>query len=796
MKRNILLNQFVASGAKSLKSIKHLSAMTFVKRGLPLVNHILRMLVTMGVKVNTSWVKVIITFLSHCNRLRKNAGMRMLVIYLKAASVSLQQASGGMRLRDMGPLGTRFARTGSGIPSVIPVLHRVQIRRGNPTYIQFWLTLFNLYRILEIPVKAKLNTITSPSTMDPNQVLPALGRFIPMFVYQLATIIGFRTPLMKSLLTSDKGPLWLMKTLRAVPFLISKSAPSVRPMTADDDSPVSTSPASLIYSAKAWMNNPGLYQYLTYWCQMTGNTYLLNRIESWSKLPKANIYAKGTPHLGKLGFKEEAAGKLRVFAMCDPYTQWLFKPLWDALVDLLQRIPQDGTKDQMAPIHSLLKRRPKGPFFSYDLSAATDRLPVIIQAQLLGYFIGAHAANIWKILLIGRPYFVPINSYKGVPSGELIHYEAGQPMGALTSWGMLAFTHHLMVQWSAYRVDPTNYHWFSDYAVLGDDIVIADKAVAESYVETCNLLGVEIGLAKSLLSPKGKSLEFAKRTFVNSTDVSPVPFKEYWVAVQMINAGLEFASKYKLSAAQFLKIHGSGWRVLSQHLKPFTKMGKVWRNLLLAYISPKGVVPRPLLNYFLSKSIGKVANVRDDIKLSILYSYLKDLISDLQKQVDENLPIWDQVRKLVTVTKYYGKYSSPTAPPIVLYDDIIFDDSKPVGPQKDLIGHITEEINSTVYRTAFMDVPGDVRDIRNDLSEIVSSSEISLDDIQNLLVRIESLFDKLENLPLGVTALSVRKEAVQVRIREFSLVSSWVTQHKLVKPNRRIFAVPHNSLNS
>jgi hypothetical protein len=31
--------------------------------------------------------------------------------------------------------------------------------------------------------------------------------------------------------------------------------------------------------------------------------------------------------LGRLGFKEEAAGKVRVFAMVDIFTQWIFRPL-------------------------------------------------------------------------------------------------------------------------------------------------------------------------------------------------------------------------------------------------------------------------------------------------------------------------------------------------------------------------------------------------------------------------------------------------------------------------------------
>jgi len=44
---------------------------------------------------------------------------------------------------------------------------------------------------------------------------------------------------------------------------------------------------------------------------------------------------------------------------------------------------------------------------------------------------------------------------------------------------MLALSHHIIVQVAAIRVGK---HRFSAYALLGDDIVIADEAVAESYL--------------------------------------------------------------------------------------------------------------------------------------------------------------------------------------------------------------------------------------------------------------------------------------------------------------------------
>jgi len=49
------------------------------------------------------------------------------------------------------------------------------------------------------------------------------------------------------------------------------------------------------------------------------------------------------PVLGKLHEKVEAAGKVRVFAITDGWTQSLLSGLHDAIFEVLKFIPQDGT---------------------------------------------------------------------------------------------------------------------------------------------------------------------------------------------------------------------------------------------------------------------------------------------------------------------------------------------------------------------------------------------------------------------------------------------------------------------
>lgn len=135
--------------------------------------------------------------------------------------------------------------------------------------------------------------------------------------------------------------------------------------------------------------------------------------------------------LGKLGFKEEAAGKLRVFAMVDPFTQWVLYPLHKYIFSILRKIAMDGTYNQLKPVKRLIRFKCKR-LYSLDLSAATDRLPISIQSRLLNRLVPEVPGfgDKWASLLVGRgyKYTLPFSREKG-----MVHYSVGQPMGALSS---------------------------------------------------------------------------------------------------------------------------------------------------------------------------------------------------------------------------------------------------------------------------------------------------------------------------------------------------------------------------
>lgn len=70
----------------------------------------------------------------------------------------------------------------------------------------------------------------------------------------------------------------------------------------------------------------------------------------------------------------------------------------------------------------------------------------------------------------------------------------------------MALTHHVIVQVASLRA---GFDQFWDYALLGDDVVIANTAVAEEYKKILQDLDMPISLSKTHNS---KDLyEFAKR---------------------------------------------------------------------------------------------------------------------------------------------------------------------------------------------------------------------------------------------------------------------------------------------
>lgn len=92
-------------------------------------------------------------------------------------------------------------------------------------------------------------------------------------------------------------------------------------------------------------------------------------------------------------------------------------------MDNLRRIKSDCTFNQ----ESFYSKLPSsGPYYCFDLHAATDRMPLLLQVKVLSAIIGEEKAEAWARVLTQYGF-----EARGL--SDLVYYKAGQPMGAYSS---------------------------------------------------------------------------------------------------------------------------------------------------------------------------------------------------------------------------------------------------------------------------------------------------------------------------------------------------------------------------
>lgn len=407
----------------------------------------------------------------------RKSGKKFLVLYLKEAIAHVvAYLNHAARAPKAHSVGVRLSR--AGLPTIIPgpLRHSIMqfrllggLKDGLVT--RAVLTVLSFYRVLNFKALPNLATITAPfDGVSPwfNQV--ELDKVITLF---------------------EKA------RLGSLTWSISESAGP-------------NGPRATWFSGAdclAFLRNPKQWVIWLAFASVSGNYgaviwFLLIQLLSLPGICLMLLFNLKFPsRLGRLSaLNKDGAGKRRIVAITDFWTQLVLRPYHDALFLILKRIPQDGTFHQWKPIEDWVipRLRLGSPAYSFDLTAATDRLPILFQMQVFGLLFGRFRALLWKELLNRDWWF----------QGKPIKYAVGQPIGAYSSWAMLAFSHHVIVQLAALRAGWST--WFPFYAVLGDDLVIADRDVATQYLSIMRHLGVPINIHKSIVSESG-FIEFAKR---------------------------------------------------------------------------------------------------------------------------------------------------------------------------------------------------------------------------------------------------------------------------------------------
>lgn len=254
--------------------------------------------------------------------------------------------------------------------------------------------------------------------------------------------------------------------------------------------------------------------------------------------------------VGKIGFIQEPGCKLRAVANPARVLQAALKPLGDTLLRVLTTIPEDYTHNQLDGLEKVRRWSEEGLAVScFDLSDATSTFPLSVTMKMLRHNLG----DSWKNQL---DLFETVSqSPWELPSGEIATWKTGQPLGLYPSFAAFALSHHLIVRlakdlahftWSERWLDEnqkrdlvnqalrfkgsrektlaltrealkikdqakayaTSMMEGTDYAIIGDDIVINDGTLAQCYSQWMTQLGVSFSKDKTLLDSK-KFSEFA-----------------------------------------------------------------------------------------------------------------------------------------------------------------------------------------------------------------------------------------------------------------------------------------------
>lgn len=758
---------------------------------------------------SVSWVKAAFGFARFVRVTIIHQGHRGLAIYLKTANVMLMRAVAGKGLGNSRSIGGAVARTKSGLPRIIPAGMRLRIKAGDSSVIRLYLGFFTLYRVLNYRGKLKLSTITAEGRPITGGFMSEWSSFCNVFFTYLKAFgvrmprtdlvpVAFGTRMAQITTEMHSNPMGigfgkqskeLAKSSVAYGcrleiwgyvvklFPLLKSGPNSRKGKVNS--------YNIINDLLAWVQRPQLFASFQVLVAITRSWILFSPVLAdtlrflGSKFPILFAPHHGAFWLGALSVKEEP-GKLRVFAMVDSLTQWLLYPLHRMLFDrVLRLIPQDGTFDQIAPVKrliSLLRAGRDHRVWSFDLTAATDRIPVLLQEVLLGKFLTPEFARHWRAILCDREYRAPTElvkqeGWKRSPEGEALgvslKYAVGQPMGAYSSWAMLALVHHMMVQFAAWKAGSRG--WFAKYAVLGDDLVIGDHLVAHQYLSLCRTIGVEVNMSKSIVS-NNLSLEFAKRFFFKGEEVTPIPLLGLavgWLGVRDIAeiASQVYSRTGKLPSFYMMgRFIGLGLRVcngLGQKL--IFSMGRRARSIVLLLTRPGSShgVASLLEWYTLTRASGSTLShqgawpaIADAVKQRI--SHFQAL--NLRKRLFKAMLSFDLVPLL---NEYYpGSRMAWFGLATWWHENVIVPYKTPMLKKLDEIDVMIREINRT----------------------IASKDEASL---LRLLQTMEDLEEQVALVPTQVRLVRDAQEAIGRKTDKFpKRVKGWT---KLIRKFRRAY---------
>jgi hypothetical protein len=146
----------------------------------------------------------------------------------------------------------------------------------------------------------------------------------------------------------------------------------------------------------------------------------VNALRSQKDIEKSQRRGTSIRRLSEIPDKD---GKTRIIAIFDYWSQCSLKPLHESLNKILASIKEDCTFDQ-GKFRRLLNLPAGTVYHSIDLKSATDKMPVVLQTEILKVLSDEVFADAWRTCMVGYEFHSEV--------GPVV-YAQGQPMGAYSS---------------------------------------------------------------------------------------------------------------------------------------------------------------------------------------------------------------------------------------------------------------------------------------------------------------------------------------------------------------------------
>jgi hypothetical protein len=229
------------------------------------------------------------------------------------------------------------------------------------------------------------------------------------------------------------------------------------------------------------------------------------------------FFGKPDTSVGSIQSTFEPGLKIRCFANPNKVMQRALEPLKEGLLSVVKGLPWDCTNDQRKADQVISQSLASGKIvYSIDLSSATDRFPYWFQKLCLESVMTLNSNSdiqeqrqvASKFLL---DYIVEMGYFQ--TSIGLKTWRVGQPLGLDPSFPLFTLSHGILL------LLLNRGAWNKQFYVVGDDVVIFNRALADSYRKLLTSWGIPVSEGKTFSS--NRLAQFAGVTYT--------PYGSFWL---------------------------------------------------------------------------------------------------------------------------------------------------------------------------------------------------------------------------------------------------------------------------